>query len=104
MSRATEDQLAVLHAKVAETMIASLDQADRALVLLLKDRDVDLPKDIVRFLEDVKEVNPTLLTSATKFLKDNNISCDASESSELDELQASLKEKRSNIRNIKFDA
>lgn len=107
MSRATEDQLATLHGKVAETMTAALDQADRAASLLIKyaTDDPGLPNDVKRFLEDTREINPSLLTSATKFLKDNNISCDPAEDSKLQELEGRLKAKRQqgSVTSIKFD-
>lgn len=108
MGRATEDQLAKLHNKVAETMIAALDQADRAAHLLIKytvDSEVELPSDIRGFLEDTQEINPSLLTSATKFLKDNNISCDPAEDEQLSDLEKRLKKKKTkgNVTEIAFD-
>jgi enoyl-[acyl-carrier-protein] reductase (NADH) len=102
MSRASEDQMAALHGKVAETMITALDQADVAARLVVKYRDEDLPSDIKRFIEDASEVNPSLLTSVIKFLKDNNISCDVEEDADLEELQSKLKEKRNNVSKIGF--
>lgn len=107
MSKATETELSTLHRKVAESMISALDQSDRATRLLLKyvgGDEMVLPDDILRFLEEVKEVNPSLLTSATKFLKDNNISCDMGEDENLSELENRLKEKRrGNVAQISFD-
>lgn len=99
MSKATEDVLSLLHGKVAETMIDALDQADRAAGLLIKHGD-DLPNDVIRFLEESREVNPSLLTSATKFLKDNNISCDPADDEQLSELEERLKQKRNNVTSI----
>lgn len=99
MSKATEDALGVLHGKVAETMTAALDQSDRAASLLIEFEE-DLPHKVKRFLEEVREVNPSLLTSATKFLKDNNISCDAGEDEKLSELEDRLKKKRNNVTTI----
>lgn len=106
MSKATEEQLAILHKKVAETMTDALDQADVAARLIIKYKDGELPDDVVRFLENAREVNPSLLTSATKFLKDNNISCDPEESSEVKDLEARLKAKRQskgNVTSISFE-
>ena len=105
MTRATEDQLAILHRKVAETMTDALDQADIAARLLAKHKDEDLPKGIVRFLEDCREINPSLLTSATKFLKDNNISCDPAEDSAVGELEERLKKRRKqgNVTSILYE-
>ncbi len=109
MSRATEQQLAVLHSRVASSMIAALEQADRATALLVKysiDEKTRLPRDVERFLEEAREVNPSLLTSATKFLKDNNISCDPEEDAGLSELAQQLANKRQegkgNVTSIKF--
>lgn len=110
MGKATEDQLAVLHGKVAETMTAALDQSDKANALLIKysghkfEEGESLPTDIMKFLEDTREVNPSLLTSATKFLKDNNISCDAADDEKLSELEERLKKKRKgNVTDISFE-
>ncbi len=109
MSKATEDQLAVLHGKVAETMTAALDQADQAALLLseygkhvFKEGET-LPSAILKFLRETKEVNPSLLTSATKFLKDNNISCEPVDDEKLSELEERLKRKRKgNVTEISF--
>lgn len=106
MSRATEDQLALLHNRVATTMITALEQADRAAALLMKYSAIEdaLPHDVKRFLEDAHEVNPSLLSSATKFLKDNNISCDPADDEQLSELEERLKNKRKgNVTSIPFD-
>ena len=107
MSRATEDQLAALHGHLAKTFTAALEQSTRASTLLAVERDEPLPDDIVDFLESFVEVNPSLLTAATKFLKDNNISCPLGESSDLDELKATLNKKRQdgkgNVVNIPLD-
>lgn len=108
MSKATESELSTLHKKVAESMISALDQSDRATRLLLKymgeGSDVTLPGDVAQFLEDAREINPSLLTSAAKFLKDNNISCDVGEDEDLAELEDRLKQKRkSNVASIGFD-
>jgi hypothetical protein len=92
MSRATEDKLGVLHGSVADALLTSITQSSTAMTLLLKHEE--LPDDVRKFLEDCSEVHPSLLTVATKFLKDNNISCDASEDSTLSELEAELKKNR----------
>lgn len=99
MTKATEDQLSLLHKRVAETMIAALDQSATALLLLDEYRD-KLPAKVVDFIEECAEVSPSLLTSATKFLKDNNISVDMDQNGELSDLQEKLKEKRTKLRSI----
>lgn len=104
MNKATEQELSTLHKKVAETMVAALEQSDKASALLVKYLDTELPNDVVRFLEEAKEINPSLLTSATKFLKDNNISCDVGEDEDLTKLENRLQSKRrSNVASIGFD-
>lgn len=100
MSKATETQLSILHARVAESMTNALEQSDIATSLIERYKDLGLPHDIMKFLEDAATVNPSLLSAATKFLKDNNISCDASESSELSELEDRLKSKRQSVSTI----
>lgn len=97
MSKATEKQLSTLHGKVAETMVSALDQADNAALLLDKyhgDREEELPADVRLFLQSCREIHPSLLTVATKFLKDNNISCDAASDEELTDLEQRLAKKR----------
>jgi len=106
MSKATEHELSALHKRVAETMTAALDQSEKALRLIAKynAREEKLPKDIIAFLEDAAEVNPSLLVAATKFLKDNNISCDPAEDDNLKSLEEKLKNKKQkgNVTSIPF--
>lgn len=94
MSRATETDLAALHGQLAKTFVSALNQCERASTLLEVERDEPLPDDIIDFLESFVDVNPSLLTAATKFLKDNNISADPGEDSGLDELKKELAQKR----------
>lgn len=103
MSRATEDKLGALHGSVADALLTSITQSSKATALLLKHEE--LPDEVRRFLEDCSEVHPSLLTVATKFLKDNNISCDASEDDSLSELEAELKKnrKRSKVSDVSYD-
>ena len=104
MTKATEDQLAALHGKVAENMISALEQADEATALLVKYYDdKNLPSDVRKFLSKIQVVSPSLLTAITKFLKDNNISSDVTEDENLSELQKRLSEKRKgNVTSISF--
>jgi len=103
MSRATEDKLGLLHGSVAEALITSISQSSRATALLIKHEE--LPDDVRRFLEECSEVHPSLLTVATKFLKDNNISCDASEDESLSELQKELDKNRNKkkVSSVSYD-
>jgi|TARA_R110000851_G_scaffold109020_2_gene230871 hypothetical protein len=95
MSKATEDLLGELHGRVAKSIIDALEQSSTALWLLEKKReDEPIPEDVKKFLYTISDVSPALLQAATKFLKDNSISCDASESDELDELKTQIAERR----------
>ena len=68
MAKASEDQLAELHAALAKAYRQQIESG---------------------------EVNPALLTSAANFLKHNNISCDPENSEDLKKLQEKTKEKMS---------
>lgn len=94
-SKATESELATLHRRVAETMTTALNQSDVASNLLLRHAEVNLPEDIRRFLEECVEVAPSLLTAATKFLKDNNITADGDSDDDLALLGEKLNKRRS---------
>ncbi len=92
MSKASEQKLSALHGHVADALITSIGQADLAVVLLAK--HPDLPAGVKTFLENCSDVHPSLLTVATKFLKDNHISVDGEDSTELGELEKQLKDNR----------
>lgn len=92
MTKATENQLGNLHNRVASVLVQALEQSDAAYKLL--EDYPDLPLKVKDFLEDLVDVNPAILTNATKFLKDNNITCDPSDSGELSELEKRLQSKR----------
>lgn len=100
MDRATEQQLATLHGKVAESMTAALDNSSRAIYLLSKHED--LPKDVKKFLMDASDVNPSLLTAITKFLKDNNISADMDQNNALSTLKDSLDRKKASVTKLPY--
>lgn len=94
MSRATEDQLGILHKQLAETFSEALEQSSTASALLLVEREDPLPNDVTNFLMDLTTVNPSLLTAITKFLKDNNITADPGEDTDLAVLKDQLDAKR----------
>lgn len=106
-TRATEDQLAALHKRVAETFIAALEQSEEANLLLVTEWDTPLPTRVMNFLRDCAATNPSLLTAATKFLKDNSISADPGADEGIGELQQQLADKRNknkgNISRIPLD-
>ncbi len=87
-----EKQLALLHKKLAATMMAALDSSDKALMLL--GEYPDLPERVKIFLEAACDVNPSLLQAVSKFLKDNDITCPQDESTEVDALATRLQKKR----------
>lgn len=92
MVKATERQLSSLHGKVAQTLSNTLEQADTASLLLDVYKD-ELPDDVKEFLEKVTVVHPSVLTVATKFLKDNEITVDAEQSGDLADLRSKLQAK-----------
>lgn len=92
MAKASNKDLALLHKRVAETLLASLNDSETASDLLNEYGD-ELPSKVKYFLEEISRVNPALLTVATKFLKDNDISADGADE-DLDELQSKLNNKR----------
>lgn len=101
MTKATENELAKLHKKVAVTMSKALEQSGTATLLLdryIGDDEYKIPQAIIDFLEEVCVVNPTLLNAATKFLKDNDITVDISDSRDLQELDDLIEARKANAR------
>jgi len=102
MNKATEKQLSLLHGKVAESMSAALDQSSMAVYLIDKYGN-DLPDKVLSFLNDCSNVNPSLLTAITKFLKDNNISVDIEGNDALSGLEESLARKKATVTSIPLE-
>ena len=94
MSKATENELSVLHKRVARSLIKQLDQSETA-DNLLQEFEGDLPSPVVNFLNDLTQVPPALIQAATKFLKDNDISCDPVQETGMQSLQEKLKKRAS---------
>lgn len=92
MARATDDTLSELHKKLAQAFLQAIDNKDEAVGLLIE--YPDLPVPVKLFLERVGIDNPALLTAATKFLKDNQITAVIDDSEETSELERRLKNKR----------
>lgn len=90
---ATEKELAELHVKVANILVKKLDQCKTAEALIAEHAG-ELPEDVVEFLCEIQDASPALLTVATKFLKDNEITVNKDDSQELSDLDKRLKEKR----------
>ena len=103
MSKASEKKLSDLHGKVAQCMLEALDQSNKASLLIERYKD-DLPNDVQAFLMQCRDINPALLTSATKLLKDNNISCDITEDDQLSSLKEELANKKARVSSISFEA
>ena len=77
MTKATIDALAILHGKVAEVLTDALD---------LEDCD-----------GNAISPSPAIIAQATKFLKDNDITCDLNDSEDLQDLERILQEKRGKV-------
>lgn len=101
MTRASESSLGLLHERVADVMLRSLDQAGTAEQLLVQ--FPNLPEQVLEFLVQCSEVSPQLLNAATKFLKDNDISCNPEEADDLRELESALAKRRETVRMKTFD-
>ena len=102
--KADVQQLSALHKKVAETILNSLNQCRTAEHLLKKHRnnliDLEDGDDLIEFLESVSYVSPAMLGAATKFLKDNNISCDAEEDDAMQDIKSNLAKRRNSVANV----
>lgn len=94
MSKATEKELSDLHAVVANVLVASLSQNNEA-ERLLNIYGSELPEEVQDLLKRVKTPSPAILQAATKFLKDNSITCDAQSDTGLQSLQEKLNSRKS---------
>lgn len=92
-NKATDKELGELHALVAKGFKQGLANSERAVRLLAEHGD-ELPDEVKAFLVDQMETSPSLLTAATKFLKDNDITCVIEDNAELSDLQKTLEAKR----------
>lgn len=86
---ATDIQLGTLHAAVAEIMLGTLKAYREADKLHMTVNEEDGTVTVT-----VSEPSPAFLSAVTKFLKDNDITCQIEDSGELSELQKTLKEKK----------
>lgn len=99
MTRASEKVLAQLHSQLAATMTKSLQQNEWAQNLLDEYAE-ELPRAVVKFLEAASASNPALMAAVSKFLKDNEITCQPDDSEELSELAQTLKNKPRRVSGI----
>lgn len=104
---ATDKELSKLHKKVAKAMLQQLDDAEEAQKLLDRkyfddeENEVFIPEDVRMFLKKCVSASPALLTAITKFLKDNEITCQVDESDEMSDLQKRLANKqRKSVSNV----
>ncbi len=104
---ASEDTLALLHKKLAEVMMDSLNSFERIEAITDELEQVlatgtDVNRDeVVRLILKLPTVSPALLAVIAKFLKDNNVTCNADESDEMQSLEKRLaNKKRRSVGNI----
>jgi len=92
MSRATESFLAKLHADVANTLSEQVTREEEEVIYNEDGEAVTTGKQI-------KTCSPAVLAVATKFLKDNSITCDVETEDNMGKLKAALerKQKRSTM-------
>lgn len=92
MTKATDKELSILHKQLATAFRVALEAKDEALALL--NEYEDLPDAVKGFLERFTAPNPSLLTAAAKFLKDNNITCVVDDNNDLSATAQMLQNKR----------
>jgi hypothetical protein len=92
MSKATEAALATLHGAVAETLTAQVTHETEELTF---DEDGNPEHSDVM----VRSASPATLAAAIKFLKDNSITCEIGENTNMNNLRSELakKQKRSRM-------
>jgi len=98
---ATESELAALHNKLAEVLRYELDKGTVAERLLDEFSD-ELPDEVIDFLQSSRKCSPAIVSAAIKFLKDNEITCQADDNEAISELHRTLANKRtrSSVANI----
>ncbi len=100
---ATENKLGELHDKVADVLISALDRNEaqqRALMRRAEEQAQDNNEDEEDVVVFIPEINPALLSVATKFLKDNDITCQPNVGNRADELRKKLEKKRKSVNNV----
>ncbi len=97
--KATDTDLGKLHKQVALAFSNALAAKEEAQALL-DEHGAELPDDVKAFIFKYAQPNPSLLTAAVKFLKDNDITCDVGDSAEMTDLQKRLQGKRKASTNV----
>ena len=86
MSKATEDKMNELHGKVATVLCEIVDH---------KSAPVTFDEEGNTIVgEEEFDVSPAMVSAATKFLKDNQITCDVEQDQNLSRLKDTLDKKR----------
>lgn len=99
---ATSKELGALHKRVAKAMLVALESNEKAQ-LLLDEFGAELPDQVRDFLEECSNSNPALFQAVTKFLKDNDVTCQIEEDETTSALQQRLaKKKTRNVGNVAF--
>lgn len=97
---ATDKDLSALHKKVAKAMIVALDSCEAAQELLdgsfedEEGEEIFIPDEVRLYLKKQVQASPSLLTAVTKFLKDNDITCQVEEDESMTDLEKRLEDKR----------
>ena len=100
MTAASDKALAGLHNQLARSMTQSLLSNEVAAALLLEFKDAELPHKVIKFIENSAVANPALMSAISKFLKDNEITCQVEESEELSALAKNLRSKPKRVSDI----
>ena len=99
---APSKELAALHKKISAAMLRALEANERAEALL-SEFGTDLPDPVTDFLEELCNTNPALFQAVTKFLKDNDVTCQIEEDATTSALQQRLaKKKARQVGNVTF--
>lgn len=99
---ATSKELAALHKKISAAMLKALEANERAEALL-SEYGAELPEPVSDFLDELCTTNPALFQAVTKFLKDNDVTCQIEEDETTSALQQRLaKKKARNVGNVTF--
>lgn len=99
MTAASEKALAALHSQLAKSMTKALADSDVA-AKLLEDHKDELPSAVSGFLERASNTNPALMAAISKFLKDNEITCQPEEGDSMSVLAQALRNKPKRVSQI----
>lgn len=89
---ASENLLGTLHNKVATVMVGILDTTEKAIEAYKEASETADAETLATMQRP--ELSPAMLSAMTKFLSDNNITCNPEEDSAQSELEQRLASKR----------